>query len=546
MRLNLKKIVRLSPLLVLMASLFLAMPAVKADYDAAYLVSDDLFTDAGSMSVNSIQSFLSSKGSSLATYKTTEDCGSTSGSHYSYYATYYHCGKTESAATIIYDAAHAYSISPRTIMATLQKEQSLITDPSPSSSQINCAMGYNSCSGFRGFFSQVDNGTWQFRVYIELMNGRSYWGYDASSYPCSAATSLYNNGLYPGNSVRFADPGGTAKTITLYNSATAALYCYTPYVGPYSETGYSGSYNFVTSWESWWGSTKSNPIKVLVKDSQTSEGGATAKVEFALADEPSADVTIPLAVSDTSEGTLNGVSSITITASTWDSFSSNVVTITGVDDNIPDGDVPYTLIAGHPSSTDPAYANLSSAETPNAALVNKDNEVFAYGRTTDKPLVGDWNGDGKDTAGIFRDGYFYLDNNDDGITDTVVRLGRGSDTPLVGDWTGSGHDSVGVWRAGMFYLDNNNDGVADTAIRFGKTTDTPIVGDWNGNGTDSIGVRRDSNKTFYMDNNNDGVADLSSTFGKSTDTPIVGDWNGNNTDAPGVWRGDIRTFYLSD
>ncbi|HVX24112.1 MAG TPA: hypothetical protein VG992_02085 [Candidatus Saccharimonadales bacterium] len=252
--------------IVAMASA-LSVAAPKADAYAYFpenLMSDAIFTDSSTMSTSAIQSFLESKNSGLATRKATESCGSKSGTHYSFYNTYYDCSKSVTDAQIIHDAGKAYGINPRVILATLQKEQSLVTDPSPSSSQINCAMGYNSCSGFSGFFSQVDNGAWQFRVYIELMNGRSYWGYDPSSYPCrNAAANFYSAGLYPGNKVKFYDVGGTAKTITIANSATAALYCYTPYVGPYSETGYSGSYNFVISYDTWWGPSTNIPYTSL-------------------------------------------------------------------------------------------------------------------------------------------------------------------------------------------------------------------------------------------------------------------------------------------
>jgi hypothetical protein len=225
-------------------------------YNPGDLISDNYFTNSSSMSVSDIQNFLNNENSGIKSLTDTENCSPpTPTQPYSF--TYYpHCGKKESAATIIYDAAHAYGLNPRSIMATMQKEQSLITDPSPSSSQINCAMGYNSCSGYVGFFSQVDNGSWQLRTYIELMNGRSWWGFSPSSYPCASANAnFYSTGLYPGSTVTFYDKGGTAETITLADSATAALYCYTPYVGPYSTTGYSGSYNFVQSWEQWWGST---------------------------------------------------------------------------------------------------------------------------------------------------------------------------------------------------------------------------------------------------------------------------------------------------
>jgi hypothetical protein len=240
---------------VLVGFLPLASSIVNAAvaYNPSYLISDSIFTNANAMNSTDIQNFLNNENSGLKNYNDVENC-STIKTPYSF--TYYpHCGTSQSAATIIYDAGRAYGINPQAIIATLQKEQSLITTPNPTQSQINCAMGYNSCSGFSGFFSQVDNGAWQFRTYIELMNGRNWWGYSPSSYPCANATSLYSTGLYPGRTVTFYNPGGSARTITLANSATAGLYCYTPYVGPYSETGYSGSYNFVVSFEEWFGST---------------------------------------------------------------------------------------------------------------------------------------------------------------------------------------------------------------------------------------------------------------------------------------------------
>jgi hypothetical protein len=187
----------------------------------------------------------------LANYSDVEACDSTIAPYYT------HCGQTISAAQIIYDAANAYGVNPRAILATLEKEQSLVTDPTPSASQLNCAMGYNSCNGYSGFFTQVDNGAWILKYNYEAAFRNATWlaWSPASDYPCANASSLYSAGLYPGNSVTFADPGGTAENVTLANAATASLYCYTPYVGPYNVTGYSGSYNFVYYYQLWFGST---------------------------------------------------------------------------------------------------------------------------------------------------------------------------------------------------------------------------------------------------------------------------------------------------
>jgi hypothetical protein len=240
----------------ILASVLLFTPvhanAASNGYNPSFLISDSIFSNSSAMNWIDIQNFLNNQNSGLKNITDVENCSAIK-TPYSYNF-YPHCGSTESAAVIIYDAGQAYGINPQAIMATLQKEQSLISTPNPTPSQVNCAMGYNSCSGFTGFFNQVDNGAWQLRTYIELMNNRNWWGYTPASYPCKNASSLYSAGLYPGATVRFANPGGTAQTVTMGSSATAALYCYTPYVGPLSQTGYSGSYNFVISFETWFGS----------------------------------------------------------------------------------------------------------------------------------------------------------------------------------------------------------------------------------------------------------------------------------------------------
>jgi len=244
-----------------------------------HLIDDSVFRDRNSMGTGAggaqaIQNFLSAEGSGLAGFSDVENCGSTSGPHYSYYATYYACGQRASAAQIIYAAGQAYGINPRVILATLQKEQSLVTTPNPTAAQLNCAMGYLSCGSVSGFFNQVDNGTWQFKTDMELGSGNNWWGYTPASYPCNGATRLYNNALKGGNNITFSDDNGTPyRNITLANMSTATLYCYTPYVynnpnglfgkPQFGTTGlyYSGTYNFVNSFVTWWGSTYTSPFQ---------------------------------------------------------------------------------------------------------------------------------------------------------------------------------------------------------------------------------------------------------------------------------------------
>jgi hypothetical protein len=63
--------------------------------------------------------------------------------------------------------------------------------------------------------------------------------------------------------------------------------------------------------------------------------------------------------------------------------------------------------------------------------------VLTYGSPGDKPVVGDWNGDGVDTIGVYRDGTFHLRNsNTNGFAEIVFSLGMSGDMPISGDWNG--------------------------------------------------------------------------------------------------------------
>lgn len=216
------------------------------------------------MSPNQIQTFLTQQGGAVATMKVTEKSTTETLDYYPNY------NKSVSVAQAIYDAAQVYGINPQVIMATMQKEQSLINDPDPTDSQLKFAMGFGcpdsaGCSDAKaGLFYQIDNGTFELRAHFERSSNNTWWGLAPSSYPCKSTTEFYSPGLFPGNKVSFYDGNGTKiATFTIANAATASLYCYTPHpynnpqgingVPKYGTTGsyYTGSYNFVGSFNKW-------------------------------------------------------------------------------------------------------------------------------------------------------------------------------------------------------------------------------------------------------------------------------------------------------
>ena len=163
--------------------------------------------------------------------------------------------------------------------------------------------------------------------------------------------------------------------------------------------------------------------------------------------------------------------------------------------------------------------------------------TVAWGMRGDRPIVGDWNGDGNDEMGIFRRGQWFLDvDGAAGAAEQKFRLGKWSDIAVVGDWNGDGTDDVGVFRNGAWYLDAaGNDGVADRVVYFGGRGDRPVVGDWDGDGTDDLGIYRNGRWYFDLDGNGGG-AEHSLWFGKKTDRPVVGDWDQDGVDEIGIHR----------
>ncbi len=83
---------------------------------------------------------------------------------------------------------------------------------------------------------------------------------------------------------------------------------------------------------------------------------------------PTADVTIDLSTSDDTEGT---PSPATLTFTTDNFAAPQTVTVTGVDDDLIDGNQIYMIVTGAASSSDPEYDGVDVADV---TLTNVDND----------------------------------------------------------------------------------------------------------------------------------------------------------------------------
>jgi hypothetical protein len=113
----------------------------------------------------------------------------------------------------------------------------------------------------------------------------------------------------------------------------------------------------------------------------TVEGGATAAFSVVLRSQPSAAVTVPLRMANTTQGSISPMS-LVFTSSNW--ATPRTVTVTATNDAIADGDFLNTAITDPATSTDLLYAGFDAA---NVMVTNADNDTVGVVVTPTTGLV---------------------------------------------------------------------------------------------------------------------------------------------------------------
>lgn len=110
-------------------------------------------------------------------------------------------------------------------------------------------------------------------------------------------------------------------------------------------------------------------ISIAPASVTTTEAGGSDSFDVVLQSQPTADVSIGISSSDTTEGTVSGAL-LTFTPADWNVAKS--ITVTGVDDVIVDGNVVYSIVTAAATSADAAYNGIDAA---NVSATNDDNDV---------------------------------------------------------------------------------------------------------------------------------------------------------------------------
>jgi hypothetical protein len=253
-----------------------ARAAPTGGFNPGRIIDNGVFFNSNSLTAGEIQAFLNSKVPVCDTNGTQPYAGTTRAAYGASrgYPAPYTCLKnysqaipnvsadalcvggltaaTLSAAQIIAAVANACSINPQVLIVLLQKEQGLVTDDWPWTIQYRSATGYGcpdtaACDAdFYGFFNQVYNAAHQFQRYVKQSSSFNYRANGTFYIPYNPSASC----------------GGS--NVFIQNSATAALYNYTPYqpnagalAAGYGSTPSCGAYgnrNFWLYFNDWFGS----------------------------------------------------------------------------------------------------------------------------------------------------------------------------------------------------------------------------------------------------------------------------------------------------
>ncbi len=236
-------------------------------FNAGRIIDDGVFTNSFSMNVSQIQAFLNSKVAACDTSGTqlASEYGSNL-THAQYAASKgwpappYICLKSYSensisAAQIIYNISQQYQINPQVLIVLLQKEQGLVTDTWPLSTQYRGATGYGCpdtapCdTTYYGFTNQV---TWSAKMFRAVLDNSPTW---------------YSPYVLGNNTIQWSPNSACGgSTVNIQNRATQALYDYTPYQPNQAalNAGYGtgdacsayGNRNFYLYFTDWFGSTQ--------------------------------------------------------------------------------------------------------------------------------------------------------------------------------------------------------------------------------------------------------------------------------------------------
>ena len=175
---------------------------------------------------------------------------------------------------------------------------------------------------------------------------------------------------------------------------------------------------------------------------------------------------------------------------------------------------------------------------------NSTVRIEQFGQTGDMVIpVGDWDGDGKADPAVYRDSavgsqcYFYYRgslNNPAGNV-TYVPWGTAGDRPMRGDFDGDGRFDPAVFRGGVWFIlqSSNNQLRTDN---WGLSSDKFVTADYDGDSKADLAIFR--NGVWQIKQSSTGTA-VYYYWGLDSDVLVPADYDGDGKTDAAVYRNGV-------
>jgi len=195
----------------------------------------------------------------------------------------------------------------------------------------------------------------------------------------------------------------------------------------------------------------------------------------------------------------------------------------------------FMSLAVYRPSTQTVIA-LNDLGTPSSYALNG-----TFGLAGDKPVVGDFDGNGIYDVAVFRSGSWYADTTHTRTASPLTPFGAAGDIPLAGDFDGDGVADQVLYRNGIWYFKSSGGSALPTLALGGVAGDMPVLADFDGDGIPDIAIFRAGTWFIRMSSTGTNTTDH---FGDATYTPCAADWDHDGNAELCLFRNGVWYFKI--